>query len=55
MVYAYCYNPADKGLGDQNCIASGSRIYGMRPLYVGNRARHDGAELGAESARTAGK
>ena len=27
-------------------------MYGMRPLYVGNRARHDGAELGVESAKT---
>ena len=27
----------------------------MRPLYVGNRRRHDGAELGVESARNQAK
>ena len=26
----------------------------MRPLYVRKRARHDGAELGAEGARNKG-
>ena len=38
-----------------NCIAKGSRIYGMKPLYIGKRRRHDGAEIGMESARTVGK
>ena len=38
-----------------NCIAWGSRIYGIRALYVRKRCRHDGAELGAECARTTGK
>ena len=50
-----CCNPAEKDYDDKNCIAQGSGIYGMRPLYKGNRGRHNGAELGVESARTLSK